>query len=101
MDDALLANNPKEQYLTLLENDIQDSKDKGKTISDTTVANSSDIKYQKVKGEECAYVTASYFVKEGNSYTRPDEEYVLRKDTNKQWKILGYQLTKGDSSDEQ
>ena len=29
MDDALLANNPKEQYLTLLENDIQDSKDKG------------------------------------------------------------------------
>ena len=101
MDDALLANNPKEQYLTLLENDIQDSKDKGKTISDTTVANSSDIKYQKVKGEECAYVTASYFVKEGNSYTRTYEEYVLRKDTNKQWKILGYQLTKGDSSDEQ
>ena len=50
MDDALLANNPKEQYLTLLESDIQDSKDKGKTISDTTVANSSDIKYQKVKG---------------------------------------------------
>lgn len=100
MDDALLANNPKEQYLTLLESDIQDSKDKGKTISDTTVANSSDIKYQKVKGEECAYVTASYFVKEGNSYTRTYEEYVLRKDTNKQWKILGYQLTKGDSSDE-
>ena len=31
MDDALLANNPKEQYLTLLESDIQDSKDKGKT----------------------------------------------------------------------
>ena len=50
MDDALLANNLKEQYLTLLESDIQDSKDKGKTISDTTVANSSDIKYQKVKG---------------------------------------------------
>lgn len=69
--------------------------------SPTTVANSSDIKYQKVKGEECAYVTASYFVKEGNSYTRTYEEYVLRKDTNKQWKILGYQLTKGDSSDEQ
>lgn len=63
MDDALLANNPKEQYLTLLESDIQDSKDKGKTISDTTVANSSDIKYQKVKGEECAYVTASYLSK--------------------------------------
>ncbi len=46
-------------------------------------------------------MTASYFVKEGNSYTRTYEEYVLRKDTNKQWKILGYQLTKGDSSDEQ
>lgn len=101
MDDALLANNPKEQYLALLKSDIQNAKDKGKFISDTKVENSSDIEYQKVKGDECAYVTASYFVKEGNSYTRTYEEYVLRKDTNKQWKILGYQLAKGESSDEQ
>lgn len=100
MDEELAANNPKEQYLSLLKSDIAGYKEKGRVLSDTTVEGSGDIEYQTVDGKKCAYVTSSYFIKEGNSYSRSYQEYVLRKDENKQWKILGYQLVEGEASDE-
>ncbi len=100
MDQELLNNNPKDVYLSSLKAEIQQYHEREQTLADTTVSSSNEVEYRTVDGQECAYVTASYFVKEGNSYTRNYEEYVLRKDSDKNWKILGYQLVKGDSSDE-
>ena len=100
MDDELLNNNPKDVYLSTLKTDVEGYKERGQTIADTTVSSSSEIEYKTVDGKECAFVTASYFIKEGNSYTRTYEEYILRKDEEKKWKILGYHLVEGDKSDE-
>lgn len=99
-DDELLDNNPKEVYISTLELDIDGYKEREQTIADTTVSSSSEIEYKTVDGKQCALVTASYFIKEGNSYTRSYEEYVLRQDEDKKWKILGYHLVKGEDSDE-
>ena len=50
--------------------------------------------------DEIAYVTSSYFVKEGNSYERTYQEYVLRQDANKDWKILVYYQIEGESEED-
>lgn len=100
MDDELLDQNPKDQYLIMLEADIKDYKDNERTISDTTVSDSSDIEYKTVDGKECAYAVSSYFVKEGKSYSRTYQKYVLRKDDDGKWKILGYKMVEGESSDD-
>lgn len=92
MDDELLAQNPNDQYLAALKLDIQSYKDAKRTISRTDVCDSNEITYKTVKGEECAYVTASYFMKEGKGYVKSREQYVLRKDDVGNWKILAYEL---------
>ncbi|MCI8327642.1 MAG: hypothetical protein HFI37_07685 [Lachnospiraceae bacterium] len=98
LDTELLNHNPKEVYLTSLKAEVEEYKEKKQTLADTTVSNTNEIEYKKVDGKECAYVTASYFMKEGNSYSRTYQEYILRKGTEKDWRIVGYQLVKGDSS---
>lgn len=96
MDDELLANNPEEQFYVLLSADIQSYKDSKKTISKTSVSDSDDITYKTVDGAQCAYVTASYFMKEGSSYVKTYQNYVLRQDDTGNWKILAYKLADGN-----
>ena len=69
-------------------------------MANTTVSESNEIEYKTVKKRECAYVTASYFVREGKSFTRTYQEYILRKDGKGNWKILGYHQVKGVIDDE-
>ena len=100
-DDELLENNPRDQYLSDLKADIEDYHNKSKTIRSSNVCDSNDVVYQTVDGRECAYVTASYFMNENNSFDRTNEMYVLRKDDDGDWKILVFYQVEGDSSDEQ
>ena len=60
---------------------------------------SNDVNYQTIDGDECAYVTASYFISEGKEYDRTNQMYVLRKDENGKWKILVFYQVEGESSD--
>lgn len=99
MDEELLANNPREDYLARLEIEINGYKEKGQKLANTTVDDSSDIVTKKIKGKECAFVTASYFIREGSTPSKTFEEYVLRKDDDGKWKILGYQLAEGETSE--
>lgn len=96
MDEELLEQNPKDQYLIALKMDIQNYKDAKRTISRSDVCDSGEITYKTVKGSECAYVGASYFMKEENGYIKSYEQYVLRKDDSGNWKILAYKLIDGN-----
>ena len=72
-----------------------------KQITVATVCGSADVVNKKVKGEDCAYVTSSYFMKEANkSYARTVQEYVLRQNEDGDWKIIGFYLKEGDSENE-
>ena len=66
-DDELLENNPRDEYFKNLKEDISEYHDKNKTIASSAVDSSNDVEYKEVDGDDCAYVKASYFIKEGSA----------------------------------
>jgi hypothetical protein len=101
-DDELLANNPLEEYEQDVKDEIAEYKDKSRVIRQTNVCDSDDVEYvtDSNNGDKLAYVSANYFVKEGNSYERTYQMYVLRKDTSEKWKILTYYKVDGTNSED-
>lgn len=100
-DEELLENNPRDTYFEELKADIADYEANERTIASTSVSSSNDVEYKTIDGEECAYVETAYFIKEGKSYQRTYQMYLLRKDDDGKWKIVAFQKIKGDSSDDE
>lgn len=98
-DDDLLKKNEKESYIESVKSDAAQHEEDNKSISQTDVCDSNDVKYMTDNGDDIAYVTASYFIKTGSSYTKTYQEYVLRKDGDGDWKILTFYKIEGESSE--
>lgn len=98
-DDDLLKKNEKESYIESVKSDAAQYEEDNKSISQTDVCDSNDVKYMTDNGDDIAYVTASYFIKAGSSYTKTYQEYVLRKDDDGDWKILTFYKIEGESSE--
>lgn len=98
-DDDLLKKNEKESYIESVKSDAAQYEEDNKSISQTDVCDSNDVKYMTDNGDDIAYVTASYFIKNGSSYTKTYQEYVLRKDDDGDWKILTFYKIEGESSE--
>lgn len=98
-DDELRANNPKAAYMASVQADVEAFHDAKKTMTQYDVCDSNDVKYMKdkEKDDELAYVEASYFIKEKNSFSKTYQTYVLRKDDSGNWKILVYYQSEGTS----
>lgn len=99
-DAELLEKNPRETYFSELKKEIEEFKEQKRVISSTNVCKSEDVLYKTVDGKKCAYVMASYFIKEGKEYKKTYQEYVLRKDEDGNWKILVFYQVEGDASNE-
>jgi hypothetical protein len=101
-DAELLENNPKEAYEQDVKDEIDEYKQNSRQIRQTNVCDSDDVNYvtDKNNGDKLAYVTANYFVKEGNSYERTYQMYVLRQNDQEQWKILTYYKIDGSTSED-
>ena len=95
----LLENNPQDTFSTQMQNDIAAYKAESKIIATASVCDTDEVAYKKVEGSDCAYVTASYFLRSTKAYNRANQEYVLRKDENGDWKILGFVALEGDNGD--
>ena len=89
-DSELQDNNPQSVYLEAVKADIEAYKSASKLISQSDVCDSDDVLYMTDKEDKIAYVSSSYFIKEGSNFSRTHEMYVLRKDTEGNWKILVY-----------
>lgn len=101
LDAELLENNPEQQFLVSTRADINEYKEKGRTISSYAICGTDDVIYKTVDGRECAYVTCSYFIKDGKEgFENTYQCYVLRKDDEGQWKILVYYLIEGETDSE-
>ncbi|WP_308804721.1 DUF6715 family protein, partial [Agathobacter sp.] len=98
--DELAANNPKDTYKQSVTADAQSYKDQGITLAQTGVCDSNDVKYVTDNGSKIAYVKASYFMKEGSSYSKTYQEYVLRQDKEGCWRILTFYKIAADSDTE-
>jgi len=101
MDEELAANNPREDYLKRVKAEIAAFDIVDRTIVSDTLESSNNVEYGKIYGEDSAIVQTSYFMKEKNSqnpYSKTFQNYLLRKDANGDWKILGFEKVEGDTS---
>lgn len=99
MDEELAANNLKEDYLKRVKAEILAFEVAERTIVSYTLESSNEVEFGKIDGEESAIVQTSYFIKEKNSYSKTYQDYLLRKNEDGEWKILGFEKVEGDTSD--
>lgn len=90
MDQELQEENPEEQFLAAVKADIEDYQDAERKITSISVDSTNEVDYKEVKGEKCAYVDVSYYIQEKSGSSRTEQTYILRKDGNGKWKILGF-----------
>ncbi|MCI8484094.1 MAG: hypothetical protein HFH41_07120 [Lachnospiraceae bacterium] len=93
MDEELKEINTQEAYLESVKADIADYKKDKKRISSVNTESSKEIVYKTKDGRDYAYVGSSYFVKQTGGDKKSSsvaQTYILRKDENGQWRILGF-----------
>lgn len=92
-DDELLTNNPFEDYLLELKVEITEYKNANRNIMNEVIEDSNKVKYWTKEDQEYASLTAGYTLKEKDNYTKLFEDFILRKDNQGNWKILGWKLS--------
>lgn len=92
-DEELLANNPENDYFGDLTKELDEYKASKKIVVSFAVEKSQDIKKYTQDSKEYALVNASYTVRDPEVFTKVNEEYILRKDDNGYWKILGWRVS--------
>ncbi len=101
MDQELADNNPAEQYYLRVRSEVESYRENGKTINNTSVCDSNEVKYASLAGADCAYVTSSYFVRGDDGFQKSIQNYILRKDEEGRWKILAFELAEGDTEEDE
>lgn len=92
-DDELAGNNPRDQYLVSLKNEVQEFAKKGYTIENYTTSKSTDVEEYTHEGRKCAKLYCTYTVKSGAEYKTSRQVFILRRETETgHWKILGFEL---------
>lgn len=89
--DSLLENNPLDEQLERLKEDVKDYEDDDKSIITYKVASSDDVTYSKESGKQYAVLQATFTVKAEKKYEKTFEEFTLCKDKIG-WKITGWTL---------
>lgn len=95
-DEALVAQKTKEQYLQDLEKDISDFKSQGIVVSTYKVSNSTDVNYFSRDGREYAGLYCTYTLRIGTKLQTTPEVFILRRDDEGHWKILGWDLAEDE-----
>jgi hypothetical protein len=93
-DTDLLENNPEGIFYENIKNQVEAFHNEHIKITLYTMGAESDVKYAEVEKNEYATVTVKYYLRDdgGTSiYTYID--FLLRRDIDKRWKILGWKQT--------
>lgn len=95
-DTELLKRNPLESYLESLELEIEEYKEKKRTISIITIQDYDDVLFE-TKGEyKTASLLSCYRMKEGTEQIKSNIRYYLREDEERKWRILFWELSNED-----
>lgn len=89
-DADLLAINGEEDYLINLMADVDDFKDKKRTITSVAVASSVNVDTFQEDGYDFARIRCDYSIMEGSTNNLVSIIYLLRRDENRLWKIYGW-----------
>lgn len=94
-DDELLSENSVETYYENLKNEVKAYQSIGKTIYRVIIEENNDVVYSTVDGQKYASINCTYYLKDEEGTTSIKETYILRKDENDRWKILGWEKYEG------
>lgn len=100
LDEELNNNNPTESYLIELNKDVLEYSKANRIIMSYTVDSTDNVQYYKQDNKEYAVVNATYTLRETDTFTKVNEEYILRKDEEGYWKILGWRVSSNGISDD-
>lgn len=90
MDHELLVNNPEEDYIPMLEKEIDQYERRKLTITSYTISEKTAVKYSAKNGRKYAQLQVPYLLKDTSSPLKVTEEFILRADETGKWKILGW-----------
>ena len=90
-DTELLGVNPFEtNYAGILE-EVADYRKNERIIVNSTVSGADEVIYKRLEGKNYALIDASYFMRtSGGNFSKTYETYMLRKDEDGKWRILGF-----------
>ncbi len=91
-DFELIANQSFDDYIAQLHADISVFEQGNITIYESEVTPATDVEYFTHDGYECARLNCVYTLKSGTYYQTSKEVYIMRKDENGHWKIMGFAL---------
>lgn len=91
-DAELVANKSQEDYLQDLRSEIAGMKEQKSTIYSYELSASTDVEFFTEKDYDCARLYCTFNVKQGAGTVPSMEQFVLRKDEDGHWKILGWDL---------
>ena len=76
---------------SLLE-EVKEYHDLKKEVVSYAIDSGNNVVTWTMDGVEYSRILATYTIKEGSSYNKTCEEFVLKKNQDDQWKILGWRL---------
>ncbi len=93
-DAELVANKTQEQYMQDLRDDIADMKGRQLTVASYEVSASTDVEYFEQGEYSCARLYCTFYLRQAGNSSRVAslERFLLRKDEDGHWKILGWEL---------
>lgn len=90
-DTELVEANPFDEYFENLKNEVKAYEATGKTIYRVIIEENEDVIYSTVDEQKYASINCTYYLKDEDGTSCIKETYILRKDENDRWKILGWQ----------
>lgn len=90
-DEALLDANELGSYLIRLQADVKDYKDNERRITGVNVAASTNVERFEQDGYSFAKIMCGYNITQGGQTYTTNQLYLLRRDSNKRWKIFGWE----------
>lgn len=92
-DEELLQQNPEDVYILNLQGEIRDYKENERSITNYQIESASNSVTWQYEERDYARVIVGFTQKEKKKYIKVYEQFILRKDPNGKWRILGWQLT--------
>ena len=89
-DEELNNANSFDEYYEELRTEVDQYKDENKIINRTILDKSSEVVYSTVEEQKYASLNCTYYLKADAGTSKVVETYILRKDENDHWKILGW-----------
>lgn len=91
-DEELKATQSDSEFITALKKEIASYNEKNRYISDYTIDDSDVVTYKTFRGKEYAFLSVTYMIRENEHLTIQKTKFTLRKDDDKKWKILYWEL---------